>query len=56
MEIGFGHPPVCSAISISRRVVFAASGQVFTAVTRRLLLGKTMTGGQTLGVSCMALG
>ncbi|PNW88106.1 hypothetical protein CHLRE_01g014400v5 [Chlamydomonas reinhardtii] len=37
-------------------VVFAASGQVFTAVTRRLLLGKTMTGGQTLGVGLVALG
>ncbi|KAG2444385.1 hypothetical protein HXX76_001139 [Chlamydomonas incerta] len=37
-------------------VVFAASGQVFTAVTRRLLLGKTMTGGQTLGVGLVAVG
>ncbi|KAG2447117.1 hypothetical protein HYH02_007863 [Chlamydomonas schloesseri] len=37
-------------------VVFAASGQVFTALTRRLLLGKTMTGGQTLGVGLVAVG
>ncbi|GFR48054.1 hypothetical protein Agub_g9888, partial [Astrephomene gubernaculifera] len=37
-------------------VVFAASGQLFTAVTRRLLLRKGMTTGQTLGVCLVALG
>ncbi|GIL49432.1 hypothetical protein Vafri_5769 [Volvox africanus] len=42
-----------SALSM---VVFAASGQVFTAVTRRVLLHKTMTAGQISGVGLVVVG
>ncbi|GIL73665.1 hypothetical protein Vretifemale_3796 [Volvox reticuliferus] len=42
-----------SALSM---VVFAASGQVFTAVTRRALLHKTMTAGQIAGVGLVVVG
>ncbi|GLI64735.1 hypothetical protein VaNZ11_008102, partial [Volvox africanus] len=42
-----------SALSM---VVFAASGQVFTAVTRRVLLHKTMTAGQISGVGLVVMG
>ncbi|GLC34886.1 hypothetical protein PLESTM_000250400 [Pleodorina starrii] len=42
-----------SALSM---VAFAASGQVFTAVTRRLLLRKTMTTGQSAGVGLVVMG
>ncbi|KXZ53204.1 hypothetical protein GPECTOR_7g1097 [Gonium pectorale] len=42
-----------SALSM---VVFAACGQVFTAVTRRVLLRKSMTTGQVAGVGLVVLG